>query len=400
MTTQTNADKRTALLFRGDVTRESTVKQYFVKKQTDTGEQSVLVLEGVPVFRSGTFRDSMGSQRTWESLHMSQMVSNFGLLRDRGIFADVPVRKGHPSFLADPMDGLIGYITNLSTADLTSAHDGNKYTYILADYEIPDEAAQKKIQSGLWRNRSAEIGAYVTNDESEFWPTFMGFAYVDIPAVEGLNGAFSKFDHSKFEIMEEAPVGDKDDKGTAPAGQPAAEPAVVLTSNPPQFAAGVNSGTNPPATVHAAPLPTFTVFGKSTTDVSEVQRHIDTLERFQIETREGARKDFVKSLSDAGKILASDVDETTALALSFDDAQYNRWKALQEKVPAAAPLGQHGRTQADENAPKVEKDASEAEYEIALGVVKQMKSAGLMPESIQATGSYKKVIARDPAFKL
>jgi hypothetical protein len=155
-------------------------------------EVTSLRLEGVPVFRSGTFRDSWGEQTTWEQMHMAQMVANFNFLRNQQIFADVPVRKGHGSFLGDPMDSLIGYMDGMSNQDLVSKVDGVTYNYLLADYDILDPEAMDKIESGLWRNRSAEIGTFVTNNEAAYTPTFMGFAYVDIPAVEGLNGLFSK----------------------------------------------------------------------------------------------------------------------------------------------------------------------------------------------------------------
>ena len=168
-------------------------KQYTRNYTLPSGDTvTSLRFEGVPVFRSGTFRDSWGDQTTWTNIHTAEMISHFNYLKDQSIFPDVPVRKGHGSFLSDPMDSLIGYIDNMTAQTMTSPVDGRKYSYLLADYDILDEEAQEKIASGLWRNRSAEIGTFVTNDEQMYSPTFMGFAYVDIPAVEGLNGAFSK----------------------------------------------------------------------------------------------------------------------------------------------------------------------------------------------------------------
>ena len=76
-----------------------TTKTFFAKgKNASGGEQQVLRVEGMPVFRSGTFRDSMGFQNTWESMHMREMVLHYNHLKDSGIFADVPVRAGHPAF--------------------------------------------------------------------------------------------------------------------------------------------------------------------------------------------------------------------------------------------------------------------------------------------------------------
>jgi hypothetical protein len=163
-------------------------KEYKKTKSLASGKkQEVFVLEGVPVFRSGVFRDSWGDQKEWTDLHIQQMVQNFNYLRDSGSFADVPVRLDHPSFFGGSLAAVIGYLTGLTAEEMISPVDGKKYTYAVADYEILDTKAQENIESGLWRNRSAEIGTFVTNSEAEFSPCLMGFAYVDIPAVEGLH---------------------------------------------------------------------------------------------------------------------------------------------------------------------------------------------------------------------
>ena len=67
------------------------------------------ILHDVPVFRAGTFRDSLGLQRTWDPEHLFQMVQNFEALRAKGILPNVPVRVDH-SFSADKV---IGWITGM-----------------------------------------------------------------------------------------------------------------------------------------------------------------------------------------------------------------------------------------------------------------------------------------------
>jgi hypothetical protein len=64
---------------------------------------------------------------------------------------------------------------------------GSNHSYLLASYNISDPVAAMKVEKKLFRNRSAEVGTYVDNDEAEYGPALMGFAYVDIPAIEGLN---------------------------------------------------------------------------------------------------------------------------------------------------------------------------------------------------------------------
>lgn len=163
-------------------------QSYYETYKTSAGKDAKkLVHKGVPVFRSGTFRNSWGEQATWDDLHMEEMVNHYKRFVRTGVFKDVPVRKGHGSFLGEPMDGLVGYITGLSVDLLESPIDGKEYSYLLADYDILDQEAIANLDTGLWRNRSSEIGRFVTNDDAEYWPVFMGFAFVDIPAVEGLH---------------------------------------------------------------------------------------------------------------------------------------------------------------------------------------------------------------------
>lgn len=151
-----------------------------------------LFLEGVAVFRSGTFRDSMGFQHVWETEHMTQMVDNHAALSGRGVLEHIPVRKDHVGFLDSSLNSVIGYNTNIRTEERMNTVSGEMCTYLLADMEIIDEDAIRKIESGLWRNLSSEIGTYLTNAEAEYWPVYMGVAFVDFPAVEGLANSFSK----------------------------------------------------------------------------------------------------------------------------------------------------------------------------------------------------------------
>jgi len=243
-------------------------------KKADGSTVTSLRFEGVPVFRSGTFRDSWGEQTEWTGMHTAQMVQHFNFLKDQEIFADVPVRKGHGSFLSDPLDSVIGYVSSLTNVKMASPVDGQKYDYLLADYDILDPEAQAKIDSGLWRNRSAEIGTFVTNSEASYTPTFMGFAYVDVPAVEGLNGAFSKSnpdfaiergpkEHkhmaSKNTAQFSSPDDDYEDAPERPG--PPAPPAPPLVPGPPLDPAPVQpddgSGENDGGTLDPAnPPPT------------------------------------------------------------------------------------------------------------------------------------------------
>src|SRR4051812_31246565 len=98
------------------------------------------VLHDVPVFRAGTFRDSLGMQRTWDVEHLFQMVQNFNSLRAKGILPNVPLRVDH-SFSAEKV---MGWITGLRV-------DGD---FLSATFEVTEPADFDRIQRGTYRSRS------------------------------------------------------------------------------------------------------------------------------------------------------------------------------------------------------------------------------------------------------
>lgn len=356
-------------------------------------ETDILVVEDLPVFRSGTFRDSMGFQHTWEDIHMDQMVAHFDLLKNRGILADVPTRAGHPGFLANALHEVIGYHTALRTEKRTNQVDGEEYLYLLATFEVLDPGAIDKISRGLWRNVSSEVGSWVTNNETEFWPVYQGVAYVDFSAVEGLrqfnnhNGVGQKF--SLLNAEKEAPVSGNDNTGTqtppAPTQQPPAQPVAQL--DPAAFArASFN----------------FTIGGRQTNDFAAVQAHITNLETAASETRENNRKNFIKGLAEgqAPKILATQIDGIEAFALKLDDAG---WEAFSKSWEVAAPtpvMQNHGVGQTGGNNDQPQGSTAEQakSQEIAdlEGIVKQHRMGKMAEDALKKTASYNKLKALKP----
>lgn len=401
------------------------------KYKKEAGGKTSLVLEGVPVFRSGTFRDSMGYQHTWEDIHMDQMVANFNYLLANKILESVPVRKGHGSFLGDPMDGLIGWHSQIVTEKRKNPVDGVEYTYLLADYEIMDPDAILKIDSGLWRNLSSEISPYFTNDEAEFFPCYMGVAYVDFSAVEGLR-EFSKSKPNFSFVMEdnkEAPdvagetnnTGPTDQSGT---GQAAGTPAPTTgpvggapeqgattegqqTAAPAADAAGTESteGAATEQTDHSkgGTVFAFKLFGKPTLGLpiagltgpqlqafQSAQAHIDYLEEYRTGQIEGSRKDFVKKLSDDKKIPATEVANLTKVALALDDENYNLWSASYGSAPAL-PLfdASHGQQPTDQGAPQSTPEAEKADrIEVLDAIVADFRRSGFTKERIESSKAW------------
>lgn len=359
-------------------------KQWFTKN--DDEKTVGLFITGLPIFRSGTFADSMGFVQTWEPEHIHQMVMNYGILTSRGIFSDVPVRKGHPSPFTNSMDEVIGYIHSLSTGVFESPIDGEKHTYLLADFDVIEEQAAKRIDEGLWRNRSSEIGYYVTNNESEFYPVLTGFAWVDIPAVEGLNFSMLPGVNDKYSVIvdqtkEEAPVANENTgaQGTSNHGAPAVPGTPAVPSIP-------------AATVQ--PLSFSYGAGLTTQDYSVVQAYMKGLEDenaelklFQTETQRANRKAFITGLATTNKILASQVEGLTEFALSLSDDQWNKYAASYEAAPSLPLLGEHAATaqQGGTQAPT----AQELAIAEAQRVYARLKVSGMTDEQLKQTGPYK-----------
>jgi hypothetical protein len=345
-----------------------------------------LVLERVAVFRSGTFRDSMGYQNTWEKIHIKQMVDNFEHLRNNGTFDDVPVRDGHPGWLIHGLPGngrVVGWHTSLQAEELEGPHDGVLYDYLFAALEITDPEARAQIENGTWRNRSAEIGTYVTNSEAEHWPVYMGVAYVDIPAVEGLKFSSSQGHASpKMYVMMDRETG-VGDTTTAPVTQPGT-PAQGATAALP-FAA-------PSAPAQQV----FAVNGAQVTDPVAVQAHISALEKFRSDTTEQNRKDFVTALA-AGtspRIAATQVDALTEFALGLSPEQYESWTKTWGDAPVPSVLGNHGAGVTNHNnAAQSAPDPQADQISIWSETVRQHKLAGTPKAAIEKTDSYRKLVA-------
>lgn len=382
-------------------------------------DNGVFVVERQPVFRSGTFRDSWGDQATYEPIHMKQMVENFHYLRNNSVFPEVPARDGHPGFLVHGLPGngrVVGWHTDVAVETMKSPVNGLEHDYFLASYEITEPDAVEKVQRGTWRNRSSEILRYVTNDEAEFWPVYGGFAFVDIPAVEGLNfnrdnGARPDGNDSRTRYFV---MSDRETNVTSPApGSPAQPsqptPASPAPSQPAQPTAPAPS--TPPMPTPSSPPPAqpsqhgaatggymFTINGQATSDFSAVQRHITALETQATEARNADRAAFVNSLVQANLILGNEENVTaqTAFAQSLTDEQYATWKSgfVSEARPAllsphATPAASTGGVvgAAAPGAP------NGSQLEIDKETVKLHRSLGRTTDQLKAMPSYQRLVA-------
>lgn len=349
-------------------------------------DNGVYVVQREAVFRTGSFRDSWGEMTTWDSLHAKQIVENFNHLRNTNVFSEVPVRDGHAGFIVNNLPGngrVVGWHTGLVTEKAKSPIDGEEYDYIFADYEITEPDAAEKRQRGTWRNRSAEILRYVTNNEAEYYPVWGGFAFVDIPAVEGLN--FSRDTSApengvRYFVMRETTV-------TQPAsGNPTQPTAPAAPAQPP------------------APAPhMFSINGQATSDYAAVQRHISALENAQNEARNTARTAYVNSLAQSGRILGNEenLKSMTEFAMGLTDAQFETWSAGYAAQPQPAMFGQHNVASATGAAPiqgaavfsgGAAAPAGNDEIEIAKETVRHLRGS-MSEDDVKKTASFAKLVA-------
>jgi hypothetical protein len=340
-------------------------------------------VHGLRVFRSGTFRDSLGIQHTWDNEHMDQFVANFNMLSQRGILPNVPVRDGHRSFLGGG-GTVIGYVSSLSTEDGTDIH-GESCRFLVADFEITDPAALEKLKNGTFRARSAEVGMYEDNREALYYPVFQGFAFVDIPAVEGL---YAQGVPQSVTLLEENRV-------TTPAPNTGVPAPGTQTTQPP--AQQQHSAPPPPP---PAPAHQFTVFGQNVSDFAAVQAHIDSLELFRKETIETGRKAFCKELAESGRILASDLTKAETAALAMNDSSFTAWRDAMNLVQPSSVTqrmgnpsdntGQHSGGQ-NPGSTGVGTDPKADRVAVLEQTLHGLKVSGMSEDKLHNTGAWKEL---------
>ena len=351
----------------------------------ERGGSNVLEIDHA-VFRSGTFRDSMGEQATWSAEELNLFVQNFNLLLANGILSRIPIRKGHRSYSGtDNMDGLIGYVTGLRVERKKAAIEGREYDVLYAKGEILDEVAQKKISSGLWVNRSSEIGRYTDNNDVTYAPVFMGYAFVDFPAVERLDEFSKQPANGNVSILMEE----------------------VMTVQLPPVPKGTEAG---PA------LQAFSLGGKSVSDPVEIQNYINGLETAKAAAEDqiaqfaaaeaqrvlAERDSFIDSLVAEKRILEPNAPGLKEFARSLSTEQYEAWSATQKGLPVHGLLGEHGHQDGGEQPGGAGDTRSETDkaFETSKQVVRNLALAGVSEDQIKKGPQFAKCLAVDPNFTI
>jgi hypothetical protein len=376
-----------ATLEREDYALAALEQQY--KVEAVDGTQGVV--RNYPIFRAGTFKDSLGRQRTWTRENLDDMVKNFKRLKDSGALETVPVRADHSM----SVNSVVGWVLSIK-------RQGDQ---LLADFQFTEADAAQKFSSGTFRNRSAEVGAYETNAEEMYWPVLMGFAFVDLAAVEGLHRAqfsLASAPSTREITVPDAPV--TPPAATDAPAEPTAPTGVTINLHGAPVAGGAVVPPNTPTapTAPAAPeggTAKFRVNGAEVSDFAAVQTHIDTLETFVRESVNAGRTAFVKGLSDGNKIAATQVESLTAHALSLNAEQFDAFKKAYDEAPASALFAAHGGQVTPPNgggapaplgqgADQPLDDVAKAEAIVAMH-----RRAGRSDDEIKATASGKLLVA-------
>lgn len=370
------------------------------------------LLQGLRIFKVGTFKDSMGFERTWEDVHLSQMEGHYRLLKDGGFLPDVPVRADHSFSVLN----VVGYFDSVY-------RDPSDSMFLSADVEITEPEAYDKWKRGTWRSRSLEVGWYETNGGALYHPVILGLAFVDLPAVEGL---FSN-QRDKFHVYTLLDS-DKENQmftfnGQQFADQAACEAAINYAAHLEteaerqrtedfnracSYAAALDAhnenaqklGVLGVTVLQAAPanhggqhqtMATFTINGQPTQDQRAVQAHIATLETFRTETTKVNRDEFVDKLATDRKITAPQVEAYKA-HVSIDtmtDEAFASFTKLWENAPAQSLLSTHSAGGGG-GAPGGLGDLND-QIAVQSEIVDRLKASGMTDDKVQKTTAYQRL---------
>lgn len=384
------------------------------ERESDLGNP---VVQGLRIFRTGTFTDFFGNEATWEDHHLDLMVAHFTLLRDSGALPHIPVRIDH----GWSMEDVIGYLDSVY-------RDPEDPQFLAGDIEFTEPEAYERYKRGTYRNRSIEIGPYETNAGATYFPVVRGLAFVDLPAVEGLHSKNKKDGLTSFHVMtdkkEESSV-DMNDPGwpaAAAYAQWVKDAEYAQWEVDAKYAQWVVDATYAQALVDQAVVTNttngtqnttshaalqqvgynFRIGNETTQDFARVQAHIDgltqevtVLRQFRDETQNSVRTEFVAGLADSGAIAAPMAESLTALALTMTPEQFEAFRATYALAPSASLFGRYGDTQP---AAPAAGDPQAQELDTNVEVLRNFRRAGQDVEWIKKTKAYAAVAAVNPGL--
>jgi len=332
------------------------------RPRTERNDDGTAVLTRLPVFKTGEFTSNNGKRKKYTSGDLQAIASNFKTLKE-GVLPNVPVRANH----GQSVNEIVGYHDRLYV-------EGD---VLYADITFTEPEAAGKWDRGTYRNRSSEIGAYTTNEGEEFDLAFVGMAFVDLPAVEGLDNHYSL-------------ARDTGDTVFTQEDLDAARKEGVDEGYKSGHTAGLAEGAATAASAFSAPQGAVTKFslnGSETDNAEEIQAHIAGLEETVAKFSQDERRRYVEGLAEDNKILASKVDETVELVSKFDAAGFENFKAIYSNS-VELPQFQSGDT-GNEGGGSTETKLTEMDRHLA--VVDNFRKAGLTEAQIEQSSAYQKI---------
>jgi hypothetical protein len=302
------------------------------REKTLNASREGKLLKNVEIFKSGTYR---GIQ--FKNSGLDKMVANFHYLKSFGIFQHVPVRADHPGFfgIGDIIDKVGGYVDDLR-------REGNT---LVADIRVTSQGMWDKIQEGSYINRSAEIGTYDDNDGTVYSPVLYGFAWVDIPQIEGLSPKFSYSRNNKnFELINlNAIINMENMENEEPKDTFPPEESVVVedTTIEPESQAPIETPKEEVADVVVEKEEVITnnkqtmEFEKSFPNEAKELVALRA-EKLAFELKE--RADFVDSLEKEGKITPAQKEVETAFVKELTSELFAKYKEAKSIAPAVVKL--------------------------------------------------------------
>lgn len=320
------------------------------------------IVRGLKIFRTGTFKDSRGIQRTWTLEDLNKIVENYRALQS--IFPNPPVRADHST----SVDKVKGHFTDTRVVD----------EFLVGDLVFTEPDGADKYERGTYRNRSIEVGPYETNGAAPttLWPCMLGMAFVDISAVEGLFG--------RHQPPEDNPVTTFRIRGVETSNEADIQKYITeLEARPPVGQS-------------------FRIAGADEIDFAKVQAHIvsletqnATLETFKSEQLTAGRATFVKALVAGNKVSAAQTDELTEFAKGLTQEAFDAWSKTFEKAPTlfknAVGTGD-GNTNNDSQPTAAEQALADDREIVAM----HRRTGTMSDDAIKATASYRRLVAADP----
>ncbi len=301
-----------------------------------------------PVFRAGTFRDSQGRKRSWNRDDLTQMVDHFNTHRDD--YPNPPVREDHSRSIAS----VVGYVDNLKVRDDSDV--------LLADFSLTEPKAIDRWKRKTYRGRSSEIGAWRAG-KNVISPFFLGFAFVDIPAVSRLySSSSSEAEHLYLEAELSTDTDTRDDLDEGGELEPG------------------------PTAMHK-----FTIDGIEVENYEAVQAHITALETFRDETRNAHRADFVEKLIISNRVPAPAKDQTLEFVQTLSDDQFVAWKASMELTQPLEIFGAGGISGTESDSAREEREGRALEFATVSETVRMHRLSGMDEETLKQTASYKRM---------